>query len=226
LNKSEYTAIENCMLGLMKDSAHDCQHIYRVLYYCLDIARGTGADMDVLVAAALLHDIGRADEYKDKSADHALVGAGMAHEFLLRLGWAEAKAARVRDCIASHRYRNDLKPESLEAKILFDADKLDATGAIGIARTLMYKALVDQPLYTVRPDGRVATGDGDGGKSVFQEYHWKLKGIYTRFFTKRAEEIALARRQAAIDCYESMYREVNEAHEAGACLLNGLLDEG
>jgi uncharacterized protein len=214
------------MLSLMKDSAHDCQHVYRVLYYCLDIARGAGADMDVPAAAALLHDIGRAAEYKDHTADHALVGAKMAYEFLLHMHWTETAAARVRDCIASHRYRNDLQPEALEAKILFDADKLDATGTIGIARTLMYKALVDQPLYTVRPDGRVATGDGDGGKSVFQEYHWKLKGIYGRFYTGRAVEIALGRRQAAIDCYESMYREVSEAHETGASLLAGLLNEG
>lgn len=226
MNKAEFAAIESHMLGLMKDSAHDCQHIYRVLYYCLDLARDSGADMDVLIASALLHDIGRAAEYKNRKADHALVGAEMAYAFLLQLGWDVAGATRVRDCIASHRYRNDLQPESPEAKILFDADKLDATGTIGIARTIMYKALVGQPLYTVDADGRASSGDGDGRKSVFQEYHWKLKGIYGRFFTKRAGEIALERRQAAIDCYENMYREVTAAHETGACLLKGLLDEG
>jgi uncharacterized protein len=226
MNKAAYSAIENHMLSLMKDSAHDCQHIYRVLYYSLDIARDTAIDLDVLIAAALLHDIGRAAEYTDRTADHALVGADMACGFLLTLGWAETNAQHVKDCIASHRYRNDIQPQSTEAKILFDADKLDATGTIGIARTIMYKGIVGQPLYAVDGSGAVLTGIEDKRKSVFQEYNWKLKGIYERFYTKRAQEIALGRRQAAIDCYNSMLTEVSFAHNTGAALLGSILGEG
>jgi uncharacterized protein len=225
MNKDMYTKIENHMLSLMKDSAHDCQHIYRVLYYSLEISREMDVEQDILIAAALLHDIGRAEEYRNRSVDHALAGAEMAYRFLLDNGWTKDNALQVRNCIASHRYRNDIKPATPEAEILFDADKLDATGSIGIARTIQYKALVGQPLYTVGTDGQVSGGEQDNKKSVFQEYNWKLKGLYDKFYTARAKQIALGRRQAAIDCYNAMFEEVQFAHSAGTTLLDNLIKE-
>ncbi len=74
----------------------------------------------------------------------------------------------------THRFRRDSQPQSLEAKILFDADKLEVTGAIGIARTLIYKGEVAEPLYHMLPDGRVSDGTGDTSPFFFQEYKYKL----------------------------------------------------
>ena len=74
----------------MQDSAHDREHVYRVLYTALDIAaHEPGADADVLIAACLLHDVGRAEQFRDPQADHAQVGAEKALRFLRDEGWGE-----------------------------------------------------------------------------------------------------------------------------------------
>jgi len=98
----------------------------------------------------------------------------------------EYKAQHVKACISTHRYRNSNPPASIEAKILFDADKLDVTGTIGIARTLAYKEIVAEPLYSVDEFGNVLNGEEDEKPSFFQEYHWKLKKVYDNFFTNQA----------------------------------------
>jgi uncharacterized domain HDIG len=224
MTKEEYAAIERHMLACMKDGAHDKQHVYRVLFAALDIAADCVVDRDVLIAACLLHDIGRDAQFKDPRLDHARVGADMAFEYLSAQGWPEAKAGHVRACVRTHRYRNDDEPESLEAKILFDADKLDVAGALGIARTLAYKGIVAEPLYSVDEAGRVLDGTGDAAPSFFQEYNWKLKNIYGKFYTAKAARLAEGRRQASVDFYESMYAEVEETQVAGLRLLSEVLN--
>jgi uncharacterized protein len=146
MKRQEFIEIESYMKRRMRDSAHDVQHIYRVLYAALDIAGHEEAvDYDILIAAALLHDIGREAQFQNPAVCHAEVGAKMAYAYLLGRGWAVEKAAEVYDCINTHRYRGDNEPESIEAKILFDADKLDTAGAMGIARTLIYEGRFRNP---------------------------------------------------------------------------------
>jgi len=112
----------------------------------------------------------------------------------------------------------------MEAKILFDADKLDVTGTLGIARTLAYKGIVAEPLYYVDEDGCVLDGQNEKRPSFFQEYNWKLKHIYDKFYTDRAKEIAKERQRASISFYESMYKEVRSIHKTGLHLLNRELE--
>ena len=115
MDRQEYGAIEAYMLTCMKDSAHDKDHVYRVLYNALAIARQEGdMDMDVLVAACLLHDIGRPDQIADPSLCHAEVGAARAYDYLLTAGWAPERAAHVRACILTHRFRKAAPTESIE----------------------------------------------------------------------------------------------------------------
>lgn len=114
--------------------------------------------------------------------------------------------------------------ENIEAKILFDADKLDATGAMGIARTLMYKGIVAEPLYFVLPDGRVSDGAGDSEPSFFQEYKYKLEKLYTNFHTARATALAPERQQAAVQFYNCLYREAETAYENGRDELDQRLE--
>ena len=119
-------------------------------------------------------------------------------------------------CVASHRYRDDRAPRSIEAKILFDADKLEASGALGIARTLIYEGQVGEPLYILDGEGRILTeGGGAEISSFFQEYQYKLKRVYNSFFTARAREIAEKRQKTAIDFYNGLFAEVSEVYEDG-----------
>lgn len=223
MQKEMYEKIEKYMLSCMNDGAHDSQHIYRVLYFALDIANGFDVEKDALIAAALLHDIGRDAQFKNPECDHAIVGSEMAYKYLSEIGWDEYKAAHVRTCIATHRFRNSNSPESVEAKILFDADKLDTTGTMGIARTLAYQGIVSEPLYYVDENGSVLTSGLENKSSFFQEYNWKLKNVYDKFYTDRAKVIAEERRKASIDFYESMYKEVHETHKKGVRLLRDAL---
>lgn len=103
--KSDYIAIESYMEECMNDSSHDREHVRRVLYGAMDIARyESGVDLDILTAACLLHDIGRAEQFADPRLCHAEVGSEKAYRFLLQTGWSEERAKWVRDCIKTHRF--------------------------------------------------------------------------------------------------------------------------
>ena len=218
--------LDRVMLCWMKDSAHDREHVRRVLYTAMRIARTEEkADADVLIAACLLHDTGRADEAKDPEIRHEEAGAARAYECLLAENWPEEKAAHVRDCILAHRFRSGRPPVSLEAKILFDADKLDAAGAMGIARTFLYAGNSGEPIYSVGPDGKVLDGSGDEEPSFFHEYQFKLKNLYGRFYTAEGRRLAGERRAAARVFYQSLLGEARSCYDGGeealAVLLRG-----
>lgn len=223
MKRETFNLIEQYMLQCMGDAAHDREHVYRVLYLAADIARYEEADRDLLVTACLLHDIGRKEQMEDPSLDHAAVGAEKAKRFLLEAGFDEGFAGQVSACIATHRYRSDNPPASIEAKILFDADKLDVTGAMGAARTLLYQGALGEPLYTKRPDGTISDGTGDTEESFFREYKFKLEKLYTRFFTRRAKEIAASREAAARQFYEALLSEARADYGAGREALRELL---
>ncbi len=225
MNKQTFSVIEKYMRKCMNDGAHDEQHIYRVLYSALDIASQYVVNMDVILAAALLHDIGRESQLHDSKLDHAIVGSEMAYEYLKGMKWSEENAQHVKDCIRTHRYRNNEEPKTIEAKILYDADKLDATGTLGIARTIAYKGIVSEPLYSIDEFGNVLDGSIDSSPSFFQEYNWKLKKIYENFYTNKAAQIAEARRKASIDFYQSMLEEVKHTHIIGKERLGSVLQE-
>ena len=211
--RTAYPKIEAYMRSCMTDSAHDMEHVYRVLNYALDIARyEKNVDNEVLAAACLLHDIGRAEQFADENVDHALCGSEKAHTWLLAHGYAEKFAGDVRDCIRTHRYRSNDPPESTEAKILFDADKLEACGAMGMARTLLYKAQVGYPLYLFDEAGNVSDGKNDKTQSYFREYKFKLENVYEKFYTRRGAALAEKRRAAARDFYEALLGEVRECY--------------
>lgn len=219
MKKETFTLLEKHMLSCMQDAAHDKDHVYRVLYTAMEIAENEPVDKDVLIAACLLHDIARKDQMENPSVCHAALGAEKAEAFLLANGFVPAFAAHVRDCIYTHRFRKAMPPKTLEAKILFDADKLDVAGAIGIARTLLYRADAKEPLYTLMEDGSVCDGTGDAPPSFFHEYQFKLKNIYGRFYTEKARKMAEGRRRAAEDFCRSLYEEMNAAHTAGRIAL-------
>ena len=211
--RTEYPAVEMYMRSCMTDSAHDMEHVYRVLNYALDIAQHEdGVVRETLYIACLLHDIGRAEQYADPAVDHAIRGAKMAHLWLEENGYSKDFADDVEKCIQAHRFRSKEPPESIEAKILFDADKLDVCGAMGIARTLLYKAIVSEPLYSLTECGEVSDGTNDAEPSFFQEYKFKLEKLYDNFFTKRGAELAEKRRYAAENFYTSLLTEAKECY--------------
>lgn len=221
MKKEQLIEIENYMHVCMTDSAHDKEHIYRVLYTALDIAQyESNIDFDVLITACLLHDIGRQEQFDNPELCHATVGAEKAYKFLINNGYDEEFASQVKECIKSHRYRADESPISLEAKILFDADKIDVTGALGIARTIFYQGHTGEPLYSLMPDGQISDGTNDTAPSFFREYNYKLKNLYDKFYTERAICIAKERQDSAVSFYKSIVAEALSSYKGQDLLAN------
>ena len=210
MNKSMYDTIEKYMYECMKDSAHDPQHIFRVLYLSLNIASKISEykNIDILIASCLLHDIGREEQYKNKNICHAETGGIMAKEFLLKNGWSERDSEHVKNCISTHRFRGNNVPQTLEAKILFDSDKLDVAGCLGIARTLMYNGVVGNNLYEIKND-KICFGENKNDKETFlKEYNFKLKNLYDNFYTKEAIEMAKNQKECAQLFYNNLIDQI------------------
>ena len=226
MKQSVFQQLETYMHTCMQDSAHDKEHVYRVLYTALDLAAcEASVDMDVLLAACLLHDIGRQEQYRDPSVCHAAFGAEKARTYLLKQGFAPDFADHVAACIQTHRFRKATPPASIEAKILFDADKLDATGAMGIARTLQYNGKMDEPLYSLDDAGHVSDGNGDLQPSFLQEYHFKLQKLYGRFYTARGAALAAQRHAAAEAFYLQLLHEAQAAYGQKDRLIAEILEK-
>jgi len=221
VTRETYELLESFMSSCMDaaDCAHGPEHIIRVLNNALDIAaHEENVDLDVLIAACLLHDIGRRAQLENPALCHAQVGADMAQTFLSNNGFDDVFAEHVAACIRAHRYRKENPMNSIEAKILFDADKLDAVGVMGIARTLSYNGVIGRPLYTRTEDGSISEST-DAPSSFIREYNYKLKNVYDRFQTARAAEIACERRPSAIAFYDSLLHEIRSSDEAGRSML-------
>jgi uncharacterized protein len=132
-----FEQIKDFAKSMMSDDfSHGFDHVERVVKLCWQIGNDEGADIEILIPAAYLHDIGRKLEEKDPKLDHAVEGAKIARDFLIKIGYP--KYHEVSYAISVHRFSGGFIPKTLEAKILQDADRLDALGAIGIYRTIMY----------------------------------------------------------------------------------------
>jgi len=122
--------------SMLGEGSHGLSHTIRVLDLALQIGRVEGANLEVLALAAILHDIARPLEDKGRIKDHAQEGARIVRSFLSKLRYPHVD--EVAHAIEAHRFSTNIEPRTLEAKILSDADKIDALGAIGIARVFMY----------------------------------------------------------------------------------------
>jgi uncharacterized protein len=164
-------------------------HTERVVSMCRLIGEKEHADLQVLVPAALLHDIARPLE-KEKGLPHESEGARMAGEFLSSLHYDDARILAICAAIRTHRFRSEEKPASREAKILSDADKLDALGAVGIARTFM----------------RAGEHGGEIDDAVFH-FHDKLLKLKDLMYTNAARELAGERHAFLLSFLETLERE-------------------
>lgn len=204
-NSNRINEIEKYVRGTMVCPGHNIEHVLRVYNLCLTLAKGLTIDREVLQAATLLHDIGGAKEYADKSGktDHAVESAKIAEPLLKNLGFAKEKIEHIKKCIISHRFKNGHKPESLEAKILFDADKIDALGAIGVARSFVWVGKNNASIYKKvnlkkyakeNLCGKMTGRIQDKSKHSPQiEYEIKVRHITKRLHTSKAKKIAAER---------------------------------
>jgi uncharacterized protein len=211
------------------DPVHGFDHVLRVLHLAERLARLEGADLEIVRAAVLLHDAeggewieasnqqsaitNQKSQINNRSTHHHASASFAAH-VLRQEGWPEDRIAAVEHCIRAHRFR-DLSepPETLEAQVLFDADKLDAIGAIGVARAIGYATQAGQPAYAPPSQQFIQTGELAPGEphSAYHEYLFKLRNIKDRMFTAAGRTMAEERHRFMAAFFERLAQEVGDS---------------
>ena len=187
--------------------SHDWEHTLRVFRLCEVMGPAENADMDVLRAAAYLHDIGRdLQDASNGAICHAEKGAQMAEPAVEALPLSKKQKQNIIHCIRSHRYRNHHQPATIEARVLFDADKLDAIGAVGVARAFLFAGEVGARLHNPALDAEKArpySVDDTG----YREFKVKLCKIKDRMLTAEGRKWARERHAFMNDFFNRFLAE-------------------
>jgi uncharacterized protein len=203
------------------DPVHGFEHILRVYRLAERLAKAVGADLEIVRAAVLLHDAKGEVSSSPEPATleqpalrvaHHQTSAWFAGEILRAEGWPEERIAAVQHCIRAHRFRDDSEqPETLEAKVLFDADKLDAIGAIGVARAIAYAARQSQPAYAAPSERFLQTGERQQSEphSAYHEYLFKLRVLKERMHTDAGLALAEERHRFMAAFFERLGAETS-----------------
>jgi uncharacterized protein len=189
-------------------ASHGFDHVLRVYDLSLKIGRKEGADLTVLGLAALLHDIGRKEETASKGkVCHARVGAEKAKKILDRFDLPPSLKKEVLICIRSHRFRGRQAPKTLEAKALFDADKLDSIGAVGVGRAFLFAGEVGARLHNSHKDlSRTASYSRED--TAYREFSLKLVRIKDRMQTETGRKMAEGRHRFMVRFFKRLEDEV------------------
>jgi uncharacterized protein len=141
-----------------EDAAHDYDHLVRVIALADKIQATEGGDLPTIWAAVAIHDLGQERERRF-GGDHALIGAAVAAELLTNTPFPQQYIPAVQQAIREHRITGGVIPQTLEGRILYDADKLDSLGAIGIGRLYCITGRYNQKVYSPIPDDIVEPMD-------------------------------------------------------------------
>lgn len=158
------------------DPAHDLAHIRRVVANARRLAAAEGADPAVVLPAAWLHDCVVLPKDSARRAQASRLAAERAGAFLRQSGYPRAHIPAIEHAITAHSFSAGIPPESLEAKVVQDADRLDALGAIGIARTLLLGGVMGKPLYD-DDEPLPQTRAPDDKENVIDHFYVKLLGL-------------------------------------------------
>ncbi len=193
------------------DAVHDFDHVLRVLRMAEKLAKIEGADLEIVHAAALLHDVSGSAPGSEERENHHIYSAEYAGRVLTEEGWPEERIKAAQHCIRAHRFRSGGEgPTTIEAKCIFDADKLDVIGAIGAARTIAYAALAGEPFYSEPSPQYLESGKEMDGEphSAYHEYLFKLRKIKGLLFTQAARRMAEHRDRCLTDFFEELAAEM------------------
>jgi uncharacterized protein len=171
------------------DAAHDLEHVRRVVNNAKKILKGEAADEEVVLAACWLHDCVVLPKDHPDRKEASKLAAGKAASFLEEQDFPSEKIGAVKHAIESHSFSAGMTAETIEAMILQDADRLDAIGAIGIARALMVGGKLDRLLYR-RDDPFCDNREPDDGRFTVDHFYQKLLKLPDQMNTAEASRIA------------------------------------
>jgi uncharacterized protein len=192
-----------------QDSAHDEAHIVRVWKNAFKISEKEGGDLDVLQASTFLHDCIWVSKNSPLRSQASRMAAEKSHSLLRDYGWSTEMCDKVYHAIQAHSFSANVTPLTLEAKILQDADRLDAIGYIGIARCFSLGGMLERTLYNV-DDPAAKFRDLDDRSNTLDHFQTKLLHLTGGFQTKTGQEMAVSRTQVLQDYFDGLIEEVSE----------------
>lgn len=184
---------------------HGYSHILRVYENAMEITKGEKCNKEVVALSALLHDVKEGKHH----GYHHTASAKRANEILRKLNYDKIIIEHVEHCVLAHRFSKPPEPETIEAKIIQDADRLDALGAIGIARCFGYGGRIGRNLYFEEDPFREKTKPVyNSSQTDIDHFYLKLFKLHEMMHTKTAKKIAKKREKYMKDFLKQMKKEV------------------
>lgn len=200
------------------DSGHGLDHVRRVVENAQAIGTAERADMRVVLPAAWLHDCVIVPKNSKLRSQASRLAADKASQFLESIQYPSDLIAAITHCIAAHSFSAGLRCESLEAKVVQDADRLEALGAIGVARCLMTGGAMRQRLYHPDDPFPVSRQPQDDVQSI-DHFFAKLLTLAQTMQTSSGQSIAQQRTRFMIDFLHQLARELNiDSHHLQAAI--------
>lgn len=190
-----------------EDGAHDHSHLLRVWNNVRQIQQAEGGNLEVLLAATLLHDCVAIEKNSPLRAQASRLAADKARQILHEQGWQAHVIDAVSHAIQTHSFSAGLTPKTLEAKILQDADRLDSLGALGIARTFYVCGRMGSALYDPA-DPTALQRDYDDKRFTLDHFQTKLLHLAKGFQTVTGSQLAQVRHQRVQGFMEQLLEEI------------------
>lgn len=171
---------------IQNDPAHDFEHIMRVYNNAKKISRQENANEKLVLAAALLHDIVWYPKSDNRSKKASVRSAELAKKLLKKYNYSPNEIKIITDAIRDHSFSRNKVPKTLEGKVLQDADRLDALGAVGIARTFSVGGSENRPIYSV-VDPFCKTRKPNDKRWTLDHFYRKLLLLEKKMNTKSAK---------------------------------------
>ena len=189
------------------DGSHDVSHLVRVWKNAKTIQSEEGGDLELLAASVMLHDCVHVPKDSVLRADASKLAAQKARLVLGDLNWDSDRVSVVTGAIESHSFSAGITPVTLEAKILQDADRLDAIGVIGVARCFYMAGRLGSQLYD-QLDPRGEARQLDDCRFALDHFPRKLLKLSEGFQTSTGRRLARDRHRALREFYEDMLAEI------------------
>ena len=189
------------------DGAHDLAHLQRVWHNVRTLHEDEGGDLQVLIAAVLLHDCVAVEKNSPLRAHASRLAAEKAAAVLAEMHWPSEKIAAVAHAIEAHSFSANISPLTLEAKIVQDADRLDSLGMLGVARTFYIAGRMGSALYDPQ-DPQAKQRDYDDKRFCLDHFQTKLLHLADGFQTAAGQRLAQIRHQRLKGFMELLLEEI------------------
>lgn len=192
---------------IQNDPAHDFEHIMRVCKNAKKIAKHENASMRLVITSALLHDIVSYQKSDKRSKKSSIQSAHLAQQILKKYNYTQDEIKIISDAIKDHSFSRNKVPKTLVGRVLQDADRLDALGAIGIARTFSVGGAENRPIYNVEDPFCKKREPNDKSWTV-DHFYRKLLLLEKKLNTKSAKKEAKRRTRLLIKFLLELKREI------------------